>query len=283
MEFGSSVFETLGPEYLSPKTPRIKTLKSLVNILDSEISRAQDHPECLQSSEFIQKLKSILLTYDGNDDDWKRYSKVQPNVAYSRNLITQGSNNGFKLLLNVWNPPRENSSGDEQPSLSNGEEVDDVDEARVIRWSQIQDNSGSNCIVRMLEGELYVERYKLLKTESQSSKNQSLKLIGGNVLNNGGVIFLNDEMGVHRFANKTRTQPTCSLHLYVPGFDSYNVYDKLTGESTRVTQEFYHNMVEDGDSGEHEVDVKDLDPEIPVDEWVQVKPKLVMKDDVSKD
>ena len=53
-----------------------------------------------------------------------------------------------------------------------------------------------------------------------------------------------DKIGLHRMENPSHTEPTVTLHLYCPPFDSCRCFDEKSGHSNEVKVTFWSKFGE---------------------------------------
>jgi len=169
---------------------------------------------------------------------------------YTRNLIATDERN-FALMLLCWNPQR---------------------------GSPIHSHAGSECLLRVLRGQLLESSYTFPSTacalsttnapaiqitdiqpseadvdddqklEHGFSKNvapsslhigeTSFLTLSENILNQGVVTHINDTIGVHKIENVFDAE-AITLHLYMPPFESCVCWCERTGKALNSCVTFY--------------------------------------------
>ena len=132
-------------------------------------------------------LNKIRDLYNKYDGkDWIKKVKYDKN-KYTRNLVYR--NELFQIILMCW-PPKYKSA--------------------------IHDHNNSECFYKILKGSLIEEVYEI--------RNDKLIFSNKILLNNNQLGKINDDMGYHSVFNNT-DDFTVSLHLYVPIYDSTNIFE----------------------------------------------------------
>lgn len=168
---------------------------ALAGILTDELRRGKD----------IQRITRILESLRFNPKEFRRYAHWNAG-KYTRNLI--GYNAAFTLLMLCWD------CGQESP---------------------IHDHAGSNCFMKILEGELHEVRYDA----SDASK---LRLKAITQLRDEAVAYIDDTQGVHKMVNPNVEKGAISLHIYIPPYTKcsiFNLRDGTKGEISMVSANSY--------------------------------------------
>lgn len=97
---------------------------------------------------------------------------------------------------------------------------DDIIDVIIISWkkgqcSKIHDHPKNGCIVRVLDGELEEETYKL-------NDDNELKFVGKNHLNSNSISYREDRMILHRII---AVKDCISLHVYSPPNFKMSLYE----------------------------------------------------------
>jgi len=105
---------------------------------------------------------------------------------------------GFVMMLLCWSP------GASSPIHAHSDKISGVQ---------------SNCFMLVLEGELTETVYgaDVVDGDCVRSFGCSRSLTGGSTA------YINDDIGVHKVANKT-DQRALSLHVYAPGWDTVSLF-----------------------------------------------------------
>lgn len=77
--------------------------------------------------------------------------------------------------------------------------------------------------LKVLQGELMLELF---------NPEHNGKAFSTQIIEEGGINYLNDGIGFHRFANRSR-QRTIAIHFYSDKIDHWTEYDERTGELSR--------------------------------------------------
>lgn len=150
----------------------------------------------------LQKVEAVMASYNESFNCWKRYEHFDTNCRYTRNLIAQGEDLSWALMLLCWNPKRE---------------------------SPIHSHSSSECYVRVLHGT--ITEYRYAWPAPGASEEEPLKCIGTSVAAAGDVTFMNDNLGLHKLVNDS-DEPAITLHLYFPGFQSCKLFMDNNGKQS---------------------------------------------------
>jgi len=157
----------------------------LVEVLREEVIIS---PEGRHSPENISQVCKILEQIQFNPKEWEQYSKFE-NGHYTRNLI--GYDEKFTILLLCWEKGQ---------------------------FSPIHDHAGSNCWVKVLQGELEETLYDL------GEDGVEVKLRKSTVYQPGGVTYISDLIGVHKMGNPSSSTACCSLHVYSPAYHQCHIF-----------------------------------------------------------
>jgi predicted metal-dependent enzyme (double-stranded beta helix superfamily) len=130
----------------------------------------------LRSSIPLDHLKPILQSYVG--DDWKHHCCFS-SEKYQRNRIY--INDQIEILLICWD---------------------------INQKSCVHDHPENGCLVRLMEGELREDCYKL-------SDENKLVLVSSYDIPIGGISFKKGTTGLHSIINPSDKR-SCSLHIYSP-------------------------------------------------------------------
>ncbi|KAH7721333.1 Protein CDO-1 [Aphelenchoides avenae] len=125
---------------------------------------------------------------------------------YTRNLVDVG-NGKYNMLILCWGPGM---------------------------GSSIHDHTDSHCFVKVLQGQLLETRYAWPDEEDAP-----MVEIGHDIYETNGVTYMSDKLGLHRMENPSHSDGTVSLHLYIPPFDSCQVFDERTGRKSTSLVTFY--------------------------------------------
>jgi len=169
----------------------------------------------------LSSLESLLSQYTGSDGEWKRFAFWDDKKKYTRNLIATDQQN-FTLMLLCWNP---------------------------LIASPVHNHSGSECFMKVLEGMIIETRYKdesvVVSTPSSadstdvqpSSPRCCLHIVGRRCVNAGEIVFINDNLGLHKVDSMNSRAVT--LHLYIPPYEQCKCYEEETGKHKLGFVTFY--------------------------------------------
>jgi len=138
----------------------------------------------------MQVIKDILMAYDMDAGDWRRYRLLDPKKNYTRNLIASDDRT-YSLILLCWNPRK---------------------------FSPIHDHPCNGCWLRCVEGCIEEVRYG-----STACASGCLPVTLDTMVSTGEVAYLNDSMGLHKVGNPT-DEVAVTLHLYSPPYSSCRIW-----------------------------------------------------------
>jgi len=159
----------------------------------------------------LSKVREAMTSYDASRNEWKRYALVDPEKKYTRNLIAT-DNQTFTLMLLCWNPQKS---------------------------SPVHDHAGSECFMRVVSGGLREVQFEWVDKQAESEEKR-LKQTQATDLKPGDVAYINDKIGLHKVENPTE-QPSCSLHCYLPPYQSCRCFVEDTAKSC-VTNVTFHSV-----------------------------------------
>ncbi|KAI0160916.1 RmlC-like cupin domain-containing protein [Hypoxylon sp. FL1284] len=154
----------------------------------------------------VEDLTHIMERYASHEADWSRYALADPNMAYTRNLVDEG-NGKANLLVLVWTPGKA---------------------------SPIHDHGNAHCLMKILRGSLTETRYEF----PDGDKQKPMQIKSEKVLEDNGVAYMADELGLHRVSNQG-SDYAVSLHLYTPpnvAKFGCNIFDGSTGKKTHIAK-----------------------------------------------
>eukprot|EP00286_Rhodomonas_abbreviata_P026751 CAMPEP_0181313496 /NCGR_PEP_ID=MMETSP1101-20121128/14278_1 /TAXON_ID=46948 /ORGANISM="Rhodomonas abbreviata, Strain Caron Lab Isolate" /LENGTH=247 /DNA_ID=CAMNT_0023420451 /DNA_START=450 /DNA_END=1193 /DNA_ORIENTATION=+ len=150
-------------------------------------------------------LTELLNEFTPDRRDYERYALFKEDETYSRNLVSCGED--YDLVLLCWNPGKA---------------------------SPIHDHPGSNCHMKVLEGEIFEDLY-----DSPVKEGDQPMLKRHTVMEKGFVGYVNDSLGLHRIGNPSNARPAISLHLYSPPIRSCTVVPERGGSPQRKQVTFH--------------------------------------------
>lgn len=93
--------------------------------------------------------------------------------------------------------------------------------------------------MKVLQGELQETRYEwpkhIIRNGGMTKKSQMR-------LSVNEVGYINDELGLHQIENTSRSRTAVSLHVYVPPFDTCQMFDPTTGRPSRCNITFWSSF-----------------------------------------
>ncbi|CAG2179134.1 unnamed protein product [Oppiella nova] len=66
-----------------------------------------------------------------------------------------------------------------------------------------------------------------------------MNVLDESVIEDNGVAYINDSIGLHRLEHRSATSQAVSLHLYIPPYNKCQIFDESTGSSNEVKSTFY--------------------------------------------
>ncbi|KAI8945867.1 cysteine dioxygenase [Xylaria longipes] len=105
--------------------------------------------------------------------------------------------------------------------------------------SPIHDHGNAHCVMKILKGSLTETRYAL----PPQGPSHRLDIISEKTHGKNEVIYMSDELGVHRMFNKGKDFAV-SLHLYTPphvALKGCYIFDEGTGGKLHVPSSSYHS------------------------------------------
>ncbi|RDW70151.1 hypothetical protein BP5796_08548 [Coleophoma crateriformis] len=204
----------MSPGVLLDERPReasqVKAIDEFHNLVE-DLSRNLGPSSGLYSSDVeILKLQSLMEQYVSKEQDWKKYAFSDTTRGYTRNLVDEG-NGKSNLLVLVWTPSK---------------------------GSPIHDHAHAHCLMKILKGALKETRYAF-PTQTGSA----LSVIKETTYRENQVVYMSDELGLHKISNPDPNHFAFSLHLYTPPnarIEGCHIFNEQTGKQSHVTQsEFY--------------------------------------------
>ena len=156
-------------------------------------------------------LVNLMSVYTSNEKEWKQYALADISRNYTRNLVDEG-NGKSNLLIVVWNPGK---------------------------GSPIHDHANAHCVMKILKGSLKETQYLMTDAVGRSPENLQAPLMVTNetIYTENQVTYISDQIGSHKIANASASEPAISLHLYTPPHAAnfgFNLFDEKTGKSTHI-------------------------------------------------
>ncbi|KAL3427082.1 cysteine dioxygenase type I [Phlyctema vagabunda] len=158
----------------------------------------------------LEKIQSLMENYTSQESQWKMYSFADMSRGYTRNLVDEG-NGKSNLLILVWTPEK---------------------------GSPVHDHANAHCLMKILKGTLRETRYRF-----PQGIGQALEITKETTYQENQVIYMSDELGLHKISNPDPTKLAVSLHLYTPPNarrNGCNIFDERSGKASHVQQcDFY--------------------------------------------
>lgn len=161
------------------------------------------------------ELTELINSFELKPEDWKKFVHFD-NFKYTRNLIANGKDSRFGLMILAWGPGQQ---------------------------SPIHNHNGSHCIMRILEGtlieKLYTRRFDETAIESDVSFSETTTSLDVSEiyektreteLNSGKTAYIHDKIGWHRVSNASTLHSAVSLHLYAPPIEQCKTYCEFEGK-----------------------------------------------------
>eukprot|EP00056_Hartaetosiga_gracilis_P021758 m.26205 g.26205 ORF g.26205 m.26205 type:complete len:215 (+) comp9249_c0_seq2:118-762(+) len=146
----------------------------------------------------IEHVQDILNSYKTNEQDWQKYALFDDH-CYTRNLVDVGNGN-YNLMLLCW----------------------DVGQA-----SSIHTHAGSHCFVKVLDGKVVEEMYPPPKAVVEG---EELKPNVESEHSPDAVLYISDEIAMHRVSNTSHSKRAVTLHVYSPPYLECKCADQRTGK-----------------------------------------------------
>ena len=155
------------------------------------------------------ELKELISSFEWKPEEWRKFVHFDK-CKYTRNLIANGKDSRYGLMILAWGPGQR---------------------------SPIHDHNGSHCIMRVLEGKLVETLYTRNATESDLSfsetsleESEIYEKTLETELERGQTAYIHDRIGWHRVSNASSVQPAVSLHLYAPIIEQCKTYCEIEGK-----------------------------------------------------
>ena len=199
------------------------SLMELVQRLTSEL--ANPHLD-------LDSVHSLMAAYDASLNEWQRFAFWDESKRYTRNLIATDYST-FTLMLLCWNP---------------------------LQGSPVHDHASSECFMRVIQGQVQETQYDRIDQPTMQSANSSdnitaaaashsasaidlvptspLSVRRAHTVSAGGVLFINDSIGLHKIDNPFNAGAV-TLHCYIPPYDSCRLYDEQNGHAREAFSHFY--------------------------------------------
>uniref|UniRef100_A0A2C9LAW3 cysteine dioxygenase n=1 Tax=Biomphalaria glabrata TaxID=6526 RepID=A0A2C9LAW3_BIOGL len=146
----------------------------------------------------------LIHNYKSNKVDWEKYAFSNPAEGYSRNLVVEKSGK-FNALILCWQPGK---------------------------GSKIHAHEGSNCFLKVLQGELREEMFDWPTKVCQMIPREE------KIYTDGDLNLMTDDKGLHRVTNNNKSEMTISLHIYLPPFRHCSWFEEETGKEVRAEMTF---------------------------------------------
>ncbi|KAI1745729.1 cysteine dioxygenase [Xylaria scruposa] len=157
----------------------------------------------------VSLMMRLMSQYDSQERDWARYAFGDSNTGYTRNLVDEG--NGKGNLVSRLHP----------------------------RGSPIHDHGNAHCVMKILKGSLTETRYAF----PPQGPSHPLDTISEKTHGKNEVIYMSDELGIHRMFNKGEDFAV-SLHLYTPPHVALKgccIFDEGTGRKLHIPSSSYYS------------------------------------------
>lgn len=175
------------------KIPSSLSLPQLLTCIIEEVSGKKDIKDVN-----IEKLQTIMKNYDASLGEWKRFAMWNKEKLYTRNLIAT-DNEKFTLMLLCWN---------------------------AASWSPIHDHAGTECVFRVIQGEIQEKLYEYPEEDAEE-----LKYLETISVKAGETTWINDDTAIHAVGNPT-SDLGVTLHCYIPPYDKCRCFlDETSAKS----------------------------------------------------
>jgi len=160
----------------------------------------------------IDYVIKLLESYKSKPGDWKQYSKFDKH-RYTRNLVDTG-NGKYNLMALCWGEGH---------------------------GSSIHDHANAHCFVKVLDGALTETRFSWPNEDNPDAPLQKTNCL---TFGKDAATYMSDELGLHRMENKSHTNRTVTLHLYIPPFEACRTFDEQTAKTNTVKMTYWSEFGE---------------------------------------
>jgi cysteine dioxygenase len=158
----------------------------------TELVEAVEHEMAMSGGKLGDKdtLRALMEQFDGKSEHFERYEHLDPNAAYTRNLVAT-DNRSYALIVLCWRPGM---------------------------GSPIHNHPGDGCWMSMLKGQLKETQYHAkdghgsLKPISEHTYARPARGASGGVQ----CAYIDDSIALHKVENASYENVAVSLHLYSP-------------------------------------------------------------------
>lgn len=160
------------------------------------------------------ELTELMSSFELKPENWNKFVHFDK-FKYTRNLIANGKDSRFGLMILAWGPGQQ---------------------------SPIHNHNGSHCIMRVLEGtlteKLYTRSLDEAAMESDLSFSETItpdesefyEKTRETELKSGQTAYIHDKIGWHRVSNSSTEHSAVSLHLYAPPIERCKTYCDVEGK-----------------------------------------------------
>lgn len=146
----------------------------------------------------------VDLFQNYKNSDWERFQTWDP-YRYTRNLIEEVEGK-YSLILICW--PEGNASS-------------------------IHDHPNSDCIMKCMKNQIKETRF-----DWPEKKRVKMNVTGYTLGQEGDVLHINDDMGLHRVENPSNSEGAVSLHFYFPQINECLIFDEDSGKGRMVSMTY---------------------------------------------
>lgn len=160
------------------------------------------------------ELTELMSSFELKPENWTKFVHFDK-FKYTRNLIANGKDSRFGLMILAWGPGQQ---------------------------SPIHNHNGSHCIMRILQGtlteKLYTRSLDEAAMESDVSFSETIspdesefyEKTRETELKSGQTAYIHDKIGWHRVSNSSTEHSAVSLHLYAPPIERCKTYCDVEGK-----------------------------------------------------
>lgn len=192
-------------------------IEAIEGIIEEYAARGDE--TIFQQKKAAESLTDLLGSFDFTGLDWRKFVHFDKQ-RYTRNLIAQGRDGGFGLMILAWGPGQR---------------------------SPIHNHNGSHCVMRVLQGQLIetlycdrgeggeggVESDTSLSASDDDDNDTSNTLYtktSDRLLECGQTAYIHDRIGWHRVSNASSDHPAVSIHLYAPPIEYCKTFCEVEGK-----------------------------------------------------
>lgn len=188
-------------------------MDSLLEKIEKIVNFKEGKP-IFECKSVADELTELMSSFELKPEDWNKFVHFDK-FKYTRNLIANGKDSRFGLMILAWGPGQQ---------------------------SPIHNHNGSHCIMRILEGtlmeKLYTRSLDEAAVESDVVLNETTSIEESEIyektreteLKSGQTAYIHDKIGWHRVSNASTDYSAVSLHLYAPPIEQCKTFCEIEGK-----------------------------------------------------